>query len=138
MTASITHLVQGPSWLEPASRARALRFTNVVHRYGSLVALDELDLEVARGETLALLGPNGAGKSTAISILLGLLRQQQGEVEVLGSDPRTAMRSGRVGAMLQVGGGSGLPHGVKVGELVAMTARLYRRAAPVAQTIDRA
>ena len=40
--------------------------------------------------------------------------------------------------MLQVGGGSGLPHGVKVGELVAMTARLYKRAAPVAQTIDRA
>jgi ABC-2 type transport system ATP-binding protein len=138
VTASITHLVQGPFRPEAASRDRALRFTNVVHRYGALVALDELDLEVARGETLGLLGPNGAGKSTAISILLGLLRQQQGEVEVLGSDPRTAMRSGRVGAMLQVGGGSGLPHGVKVGELVAMTARLYRRAAPVAQTIARA
>src|ERR1700684_1023612 len=108
----------------------ALRFSGVVHRYRSLVALDHLDLEVARGETLALLGPNGAGKSTAISILLGLLRQQHGEVEVLGSDPRTAMRSGRVGAMLQVGGGSGLPHGVKVGDLVAMTSKLYRRPSP--------
>jgi ABC-2 type transport system ATP-binding protein len=138
VTASITHLVQGPSLPEQTPRDRALSFTSVVHRYGSLVALDELDLEVARGETLALLGPNGAGKSTAISILLGLQRQQRGEVEVLGSDPRTAMRSGRVGAMLQVGGGSGLPHGVKVGELVAMTARLYRKAAPVTQTIDRA
>jgi ABC-2 type transport system ATP-binding protein len=103
-----------------------------------LVALDHLDLEVARGETLALLGPNGAGKSTAISILLGLQHHQRGDVEVLGSDPRSAMRSGRVGAMLQVGGGSGLPHGVKVGELVAMTARLYRAPAPVATTINRA
>jgi ABC-2 type transport system ATP-binding protein len=138
VTASITHLVQDLSRPDPASRGCALRFESVVHRYGSVVALDQLDLEVARGETLALLGPNGAGKSTAISILLGLQRHQQGKVEVLGSDPRTAMRSGRVGAMLQVGGASGLPHGVKVRELVSMTAGLYRRAAPVAQTIDRA
>ena len=93
----------------------ALRFSGVVHRYRSIVALDHLDLEVARGETLALLGPNGAGKSTAISIVLGLQRAQEGEVSVLGTDPRSAMASGKVGAMLQVGGGSGLPHGVQGG-----------------------
>jgi ABC-2 type transport system ATP-binding protein len=116
----------------------ALRFRSVVHRYRSTLALDHLDLEVARGETLALLGPNGAGKSTAISILLGLQRPQEGEVEVLGTDPRTAMASGKVGAMLQVGGGSGLPHGVKVGDLVTMTSRLYRRPSPVARTLARA
>src|SRR5580698_2273950 len=116
----------------------ALRFSGVVHRYRSLVALDHLDLEVARGETLALLGPNGAGKSTAIAILLGLQRPQEGQVSVLGTDARSAMASGKVGAMLQVGGGSGLPHGVKVGALVTMTARLYRRPAPVQQTLARA
>jgi ABC-2 type transport system ATP-binding protein len=116
----------------------ALRFSGVVHRYRSLVALDHLDLEVARGETLALLGPNGAGKSTAISILLGLQRPQEGEVTVLGTDPRAAMASGKVGAMLQVGGGSGIPHGVKIGDLVAMTSRLYRRPAPVDLTLARA
>jgi ABC-2 type transport system ATP-binding protein len=110
----------------------------VVHRYRSLVALDHLDFEVARGETLAILGPNGAGKSTAISILLGLQRAQEGEVSVLGTDPRSAMVSGRVGAMLQVGGGSGLPHGVKVGKLVAMTSRLYRRPADIEHTMARA
>src|ERR1700678_3894704 len=97
-------------------RGPALRFSGVVHRYRSLVALDHVDLEVARGETLALLGPNGAGKSTAISILLGLQRAQEGTVSVLGIDPRAAMMSGKVGAMLQVGGGSGLPHGVRVGD----------------------
>src|SRR6202050_5955018 len=101
----------------------ALRFSGVVHRYRSILALDHLDLEVARGETLARLGPNGAGKSTAISILLGLQRPQEGEVSVLGTDPRSAVASGMVGAMLQVGGGSGLPHGGKVRDLVAMTAR---------------
>jgi ABC-2 type transport system ATP-binding protein len=116
----------------------AVRFSSVVHRYRSLVALDHVDLEVARGETLALLGPNGAGKSTAISILLGLQRAQEGTVSVLGTDPRAAMASGKVGAMLQVGGGSGLPHGVKVGELVKMTSRLYRRPAPVERTLARA
>jgi ABC-2 type transport system ATP-binding protein len=115
----------------------ALRFSGVVHRYGAIVALNKLDLEVARGETLALLGPNGAGKSTTISILLGIRRPQEGQVSVLGTDPRGAMASGKVGAMLQVGGGSGLPHGVKVGDLVAMTSRLYRRPSPVARTLAR-
>ena len=117
----------------------ALRFSGVVHRYRSVVALDHLDLEVARGETLALLGPNGAGKSTAISILLGLQRPQEGRVSVLGTDPRSAMASGRVGAMLQIGGGSGLPHGVKVGEPGGDDGpRLYRRPAPVERTLQRA
>jgi len=87
---------------------------------------------------VALLGPNGAGKSTAISILLGLQPAQEGSVSVLGMDPRTAMVSGMVGAMLQSGGGSGVPHGVKVGELVRMTSRLYRHPAPVDRTLARA
>jgi len=115
-----------------------VRFSRVLHRYGSLVALDHVDLEVARGETVALLGPNGAGKSTAISILLGLQQAQEGTVSVLGTDPRSAMAAGRVGAMLQVGGGSGLPYGVKVGELVAMASRLYRHSARVERTLARA
>ncbi|MGA2210569.1 MAG: ABC transporter ATP-binding protein [Acidimicrobiales bacterium] len=116
----------------------AVCFVDVVHRYHSLVALDHVNLDVARGETLALLGPNGAGKSTAISILLGLKRAQHGTVSVLGTDPRSAMVSGKVGAMLQVGGGSGLPHGVRVGDLVTMTSRLYRRPACVESTLARA
>ena len=48
------------------------------------------------------------------------------------------MASGKVGAMLQVGGGSGLPHGVKVGAFVTMTSRLYRNPAPVERTLARA
>jgi ABC-2 type transport system ATP-binding protein len=48
------------------------------------------------------------------------------------------MRSGRVGAMLQVGAGSGIPHGVRVGELVQMTSRLYRNPAPIGRTMERA
>ena len=45
----------------------------VHHRYGDVVALDGLDLDVRPGEVLAVLGPNGAGKTTAIGLLLGSL-----------------------------------------------------------------
>ena len=53
-------------------------------RYGDVVAVDGLDLEVRRGECFGLLGPNGAGKTTTIEILEGLLEPDAGEVEVLG------------------------------------------------------
>jgi ABC-2 type transport system ATP-binding protein len=58
----------------------------VSKRFGALVALDAVDLEVRAGEIFALLGPNGAGKTTLISIVAGLLRASAGEVRVLGHD----------------------------------------------------
>jgi ABC-2 type transport system ATP-binding protein len=66
----------------PAVEIRALRKT-----FGRTVALDGLDLTVARGDVSGFLGPNGAGKSTTIRVLLGLLRAQGGTVELLGGDP---------------------------------------------------
>jgi|HubBroStandDraft_4_1064222.scaffolds.fasta_scaffold31621_2 ABC-2 type transport system ATP-binding protein len=65
----------------------ALRAVGLTKRYGRVVALDGLDLEVGTGEVHAFLGPNGAGKTTTIRILLGLLRKDGGEVRLLGSDP---------------------------------------------------
>jgi ABC-2 type transport system ATP-binding protein len=55
-------------------------------RYGDLVALDRVDLEVRRGEIFGLLGPNGAGKTTLISIVAGLVRPTAGSARVLGHD----------------------------------------------------
>ena len=121
-----------------SARPIALSFKDVTHRYGSRIALDGLDLEVLQGEVLALLGPNGAGKSTTISALLGLLRPQEGRIEVLGSDPRQAVADGRVGAMLQSGSGIGLPPGVRVDEAVGLVRRLYRRPAALDQIVQRA
>ena len=57
--------------------------------FGSVRALDGLDLEVREGEVHGFLGPNGAGKSTTIRILLGLLRAGGGQVRLLGGDPWT-------------------------------------------------
>jgi len=62
----------------------ALRCRQLRKRYGDVVAVDGLDLEVRRGECFGLLGPNGAGKTTTIEILEGLLAPDGGEVEVLG------------------------------------------------------
>ena len=116
----------------------AFRFEGVSHRYGARLAVEDLCLEVARGETVALLGPNGAGKSTTISLLLGLLRPGAGSVEVLGTTPRKAVAQGRVGAMLQTGSGSGLPPGVRVGATLQLARRLYPRPAPFEVTVERA
>ena len=55
--------------------------------FGTSVALDGLDLDVARGEVHGFLGPNGAGKSVTIRMLLGLLRRDGGEATLLGGDP---------------------------------------------------
>ncbi|MFP5487376.1 MAG: ABC transporter ATP-binding protein [Acidimicrobiia bacterium] len=67
-----------------------IRCERVTKRFGHVVALDALDLEVARGAVTGYLGPNGAGKSTTIRILLDLARADAGRVEVLGADPRAA------------------------------------------------
>src|ERR1700722_6773852 len=125
---------------EALSRPRpvALCFRDVTHRYGPRTALDRLNLEVGQGEVLALLGPNGAGKSTTISALLGLVRPQEGRIEVLGADPRQSVADGRVGAMLQSGSGIGLPPGVRVDEALRLVRRLYRRPAPHDQIVERA
>jgi len=116
----------------------ALRFSGVVRRYGRHLALDHLDFEVRKGETVALLGPNGAGKSTTISLLLGLLRPHEGTVEVLETTARNAVAQGRVGAMLQTGTGSGLPPGVKVAEALTLVRKLYRHPASFDTTVERA
>jgi ABC-2 type transport system ATP-binding protein len=68
-----------PGMSEPALGCRGLR-----KRYGNVVAVDGLDLEVRVGECFALLGPNGAGKTTTVEILEGLLDPDAGDVEVLG------------------------------------------------------
>jgi ABC-2 type transport system ATP-binding protein len=55
--------------------------------YGSVRALDGLELSVTQGEVHGFLGPNGAGKTTTLRILLGLLRADAGTIEILGGDP---------------------------------------------------
>jgi len=60
-------------------------------------AVDDLDLEVCRGEVLGLLGPNGSGKSTTIKMILGLLYPTAGHIAVLGQRPENVATKKRIG-----------------------------------------
>ncbi len=64
-----------------------LEMTGVVKRFGTVTALDGLDLAVTAGEVHGFLGPNGAGKSTTLRLLLGTLRSDAGSIKVLGLNP---------------------------------------------------
>lgn len=110
-------------------------FDNVSKHYGSLKAVDGLSLELRPGETVALLGPNGAGKSTSLDMLLALRKPTSGTIAMFGADPYHAVKSGRVGAMLQSGG---LMPEVTVLELVSLVASLHPRPVPVDTTLRRA
>ena len=81
----------------------AIRVRGLGKTYGQVRAVDGVDLDVRRGETLALLGPNGAGKTTTVEILEGHRTRDGGEVDVLGEDPDTAGRAwrARIGIVLQ-------------------------------------
>ncbi len=80
----------------------ALVLEGVRKRYGDLLAVDGLSLEVRRGEILGLLGPNGAGKTTTVGLATGLLRPDEGRVEVAGAGaPSTPAARGRLGVAPQ-------------------------------------
>jgi ABC-2 type transport system ATP-binding protein len=69
------------------SDAVPLATTGLVKRYGDIVAVNNVDLTVERGDVFGYLGPNGAGKTTLLRILLGLIRPTSGSAKLFGRDP---------------------------------------------------
>ena len=118
-----------------AGVAPVVSFEGVSKAYGTIRAVDDLSLELRPGETVALLGPNGAGKSTSLDMLLALRKPTGGRIRMFGADPYHAVKSGRVGAMLQSGG---LMPEVTVRELVTLVTGFHPRPLPVDQTLRRA
>ena len=64
----------------------ALVIKGVSHRYGKLLALDDISLSAAAGETIGLIGPDGVGKSTLLALLAGVKRIQSGQIQLFGTD----------------------------------------------------
>lgn len=92
--------------------ARAIEATR---RYGDVLALNRVSLDIRAGELVGLLGPNGAGKSTFINLFVGLRRPTSGTVELFGGSPSDpAVRRG-IGVTPQE---TGLPESLRVGEIV--------------------
>ena len=64
----------------------AIQTTGLTRRFGDLVAVDALNLSVARGEIYGLLGPNGAGKTTTLRMMAAILDPSEGGAQVAGCD----------------------------------------------------
>src|SRR6516165_8072515 len=102
-------------------------------RFGNVLALDKLSLEVRSGELLALLGPNGAGKTTAIALLLGLQRPETGQARLFGLPPEAIEVRRRVGVMLQE---TALVPDLRVREQLDMVAAYYPDPLSVGHVMD--
>jgi ABC-2 type transport system ATP-binding protein len=72
-----------------ATTAPPLQVSGLTRRYGRLVGLAGLDLELKRGQCVALIGANGSGKSTAVRTIAGLLEPSEGTVRICGHDPHS-------------------------------------------------
>jgi ABC-2 type transport system ATP-binding protein len=102
----------------------AIETAGLTKKYGSLVAVNKLDLKVERNTIHGFLGPNGAGKTTTIKVLVGLLKPDEGTVEVLGQAVRGDMPDVRlsIGYMPEL---PKFPKHLKGWELLDIYGRMY-------------
>lgn len=104
--------------------------------YGSVQAVNDLDLVVQSGSITAVLGPNGAGKTTTLEVCEGFRRAQSGSVRVLGLNPLTDAKQlrPRVGVMLQSGGAWS---GSRAAEMLHHIASLHAHSLDVETLMER-
>lgn len=103
-------------------------------RFGDVLALDAVDLEVHAGESVGLLGPNGAGKTTLISLLCGLRRPDSGVVRIFGGDPRDPAQRRRLGVTPQA---TGVPETLRVGEVLDLVQSHFAAPVPTEELLAR-
>lgn len=104
--------------------------------YGKVSALNDFSLKVKKNSIFGLLGPNGAGKTTAIEIVLGLKKQDSGNVSVFGTNPAKSYKkiANRIGVMLQQGG---INPGLRPAEALNLYASLYTDTLNVNEVLER-
>ena len=103
-----------------------IQVNNLVKQYPAVRAVDEISFSIRRGEIFGMLGPNGAGKTTTMECVEGLRQLDQGDIRVLGLDPR---RDGyqlreRIGIQFQ---SAALPDRIKVWEALDLFASFYKK-----------
>src|ERR1700721_2049677 len=103
-------LMEAPQATAPAESETVASLSAVTKRYANgVIALDNLSLQLERGQIVALLGPNGAGKSTAVRLLMGLSSPTSGDVRIFGADPRNTDARLRTGVILRGGRAPKMP-----------------------------
>jgi ABC-2 type transport system ATP-binding protein len=118
-----------------AGQLLAVDLASVHKNFGSVQAVNGIDLSIESGDIVAILGPNGAGKTTSIDMILGLSQPSSGRVSVLGMPPRQAISRGLVSAVMQTGG---LLKDFTVAETVEYTASLFSHTEAPADVLKRA
>ncbi|MEV6033368.1 ABC transporter ATP-binding protein [Nonomuraea sp. NPDC052116] len=103
-------------------------------RYGDVLALDRVSLDIRAGELVGLLGPNGAGKSTLINLFVGLRRPTSGTVELLGGSPQDPIMRRGIGVTPQE---TGLPESLRVGEIVDFVSSHFPKKADKGELLAR-
>jgi ABC-2 type transport system ATP-binding protein len=111
----------------------AVEVRGVTRRFGDVVALDDVSLEVGHGELVGLLGPNGAGKSTLLSLVSGQRRPDAGVVRLAGRDPRDARARTVLGLTPQE---TGLPATLRVREVVDFVGGHYPDPVPTGELLE--
>jgi len=108
-----------------SNAAQIITAKGLTKRYGTTVALDHVDLRIAPGRIVGLVGPNGAGKTTALRAILGLT-EFEGELSVLGLDPRTH-RTELMQNVCFIADVAVLPRWLRVGDAVDFVAGVHPR-----------
>jgi len=113
----------------------AIVVSHLGKRYGETVALDDLSLEVERGQIFGIIGPNGSGKTTTVECVQGLRQPDSGDIRVLGIDPlheRSRLRA-VVGSQLQE---SALPDRIRVWEALDLFAAISPNSVDWRELVD--
>jgi ABC-2 type transport system ATP-binding protein len=113
-----------------------IEVTGLTKRYGGQAVVDGISFHVDKGEIFGILGPNGAGKTTAVECLEGLRKRDNGEVRILGLDPRTDGHRlhQRIGVQLQE---TQLQEKLKVREALELYASFYPNPADWRELLER-
>jgi ABC-2 type transport system ATP-binding protein len=119
-----------------ATNGKVVKVKRLRKTYGKTVAVEDISFEVYEGEIFGMVGPNGAGKTTTIECIEGLRQPDEGDIEVLGLDPKkdeTALRE-RIGVQLQT---SALQDRIKVWEALDLYASFYPKSTDWEVLIER-
>lgn len=109
-----------------------MRLVGVTHRYGKIIALDNVSLDLPTGQLVGLIGPDGVGKSTLLSLLAGAKKLQTGSIEVLGGPISNAAHRRKVGpaiAFMPQGLGRNLYSELSIRENLEFFSRIFGQGA---------
>jgi len=109
------------------------RLDSATRRFGEVLAVDDVTLDIHSGSILGLLGPNGAGKSTVLAMLQGLRRPSSGTVSLFGGSPGDYRTRQRLGCTPQE---TALPPTLRVGEVIDFVGRHFENPLTTAAVAD--